>query len=259
MLRNHFSHQSKHNDNNKIGSVTALLINYLSIADQLNWRATCRVNRDGVQRAQRGPYQGKAVFAMAVTGLFYSRTTALLERAWGYYAAIVRAESMQPAMLYRLSERSRKNSRFTQKLIHFKAGDDIEQQERVYKPPYYDHFWAYNLVWMLAQIHKGRAFAVLSDITKENLKSKSKWFARSAFAKEITAALLAGYVATPAHDDSIALSPPDQAIASAITIADLQMEDKVIQEKYYALQPLQKLDPYLQKSSIYYPAFRRRK
>ena len=259
MLRRLFACSENSHINSQIASTTAILMNYLPIADQLSWRTTCRANREAVQKAQRGPYRSKPAFAMAVTGLFYARTTTLLAKAWRYYARIIRSESMKPAMLYRLGERRRRNPRFTQKLIHFKAGENIEQQTRVYQPLYYDHFWSYNLVWMLAQIHKGRAFVVLSDITSENLKSKSKWFAPSAFAKEIVTALLAGYRAQAGRDDNIELIPPDLQVTSSITLADLQMEKKIIKEKYSGLLSLQKLEQGPQVSHGYYSSLRRRK
>ena len=70
---------------------------------------------------------------------------------------------------------------------------------------------------------------------------------------------IAGYTTQAERDDNIDLLPPDRQVTSVITVVDLQMENKLIKEKYLGLQPLQKIEQGPPVPHVYYPVFRRRK
>ena len=78
--------------------------------------------------------------------------------------------------------------------VNFKLCEDYQnmrQEGRVYTP--LTHHMDVNRAWMLAQIHAGRSFRLLSDLKFYNMNRSKKKNERSAFSQEVSAAFLAGY------------------------------------------------------------------
>lgn len=191
---------------------------HLSEQEQLNWRSTCRVVRDALQERQSAPYQTKAQFAMAITGNFTvdKNFSKLLSAAWKCYTNILANDDLQPAILHKLRDGDICN------LYKMDTQLMLRDSGRIYDFALV-HCWAFNAVWMLANIHKGRAFTVISAVNESNMTRESRKDA-SAFAKEIAAVVQANYTPEYSHN-SLMLTPYGTAAKSQVKLNHMKLSD----------------------------------
>lgn len=157
-------------------------------ADLLNVRT---VNKEHLNFLKQfsGPYKNKKRFIMANTGIYFSKTA--FDAAWYVYVNTKNSNSFKSAMLYKL-QAFIYISDFV--LNIFNQNESLTETQRKYDPPDDDHSWVVNQTWVLAQIHKGRGFSLLSDITEDFVMRKDYPQQYSALVKELAAMFKADYI-----------------------------------------------------------------
>lgn len=207
---------SEWNDNaKKYSQIGMFLLPYLSESDQLKWRSTSRFYREALQNMQAAPWRTKAQFCMAVTGNFENHWY-MLNQSWKYYCRIIADADQQPAIIHKL--------RAWDSLSYGTESerDSMRSSGRLYSPSI--HNWAFNAIWMLANIHKGRSFLVISEMMEE-YRRRSFGTSSSAFAREIAAAMQAKYTPCVLGDNLLRLTPPDENARSQVKLNDMKLSD----------------------------------
>ncbi len=133
------------------------------------------------------------------------------------YTVVMQSTDTNPAILYKLSDIAS---------IPLICSDAIGSPSRIYKPQV--HNWAVNSVWVLAHIHRQSEFLVLTPVTAGNVRicGTQRY---SAFAREISIAMLAGYVVTNVtyqYSRQIAVLSPTKTrqAAATVTIMDCRAD-----------------------------------
>lgn len=210
--------------------ITSRIMFFLSDKDKLALRRVSKWMKDDVKNNQHDLYKNKAEFVLAIADIFYSQK--YFEAAWKLYSKTAVSTSFYPAMLYKLKDLT---LLFDNGLIQsFSKGEDLFSTGRKYCPV--EHAWDTNQVWVLAQIHKGRAFTMLSELSPQYVMRGNYPGVFSAFAKEVAMAIKAGYEVSinAAHQIQLnpdkytdaakfrfdELTPTEQEIKSAVKIID---------------------------------------
>jgi hypothetical protein len=184
-----------------------------------------------IMPAQFQPYPTQAAFD-AANGDYYRLDNAR-EKAWNVYSAARFSTSDKAAILYKNTDLH--GGRFPQKLIDdLRAGEDLVATGRLYSSAAY-HCWPVNAAWVLAQIHKGREFVMLSDFSGTNAMRTHDQKVYSALTKEVACAFKAGYVISRIDYKSstslVYLSPTAASVnANQFGIHDLLVTDSECKE-----------------------------
>ena len=204
----------------KYSEIGMLLLPYLTESDQLRWRSTSRFYRAALQNKQVAPWQTKAQFCMAITGNFNVNKWdwgGTLNDSWTYYCKIISDDDNQPALIHKISAHDKDNYSTESERYRMKSNG------RIYDPGF-THNWAYNAIWMLANIHKGRSFLVISELEERYLIRQSS-SSSSAFAREMAAAMQAKYTPCVLADNLLRLMPPDHTVRSQVKLCDMKLSD----------------------------------
>lgn len=166
------------------------LFRCLEDREKLALRATHRAAQAALKANTPIPYQTNADFCIAVSGFFFDQT--IWMDAYACYMKTKLSHSVNPAILYKLGE-----VKMAIREIEADQQECLKLSGRQYDPR--EHTWRTNQVWMMAQIHKGRSFIVLSDATRQHVyrRTKGKDDEVSAFGREIAIAIKAGYTIDP--------------------------------------------------------------
>lgn len=215
--------------------IATAIVTHLSDKDKLSFRRASKGAQKFIKDNIAAPYRTKAQFVCALTGIYrfnkhnalksasangptfvvsksdvtqlimalngfadylrqQSTENILMTCAWNEYKKTIDSGSMLPAILYKLREKVAITHSAT--FRDFAAGEDLKDKGRQYAPQN-THAWDANQAWLLAQIHKGRRFALFSPPSNNNVyriinhqKHKDDY---SAFAREIAAVMKAGY------------------------------------------------------------------
>jgi hypothetical protein len=158
--------------------------------------------------------------SFSTTVLHYSIFTTPTDRieALRQYTVVMQSADRNPAILYKLRDSTAITHTWCKALT---------SPGRIYKPLI--HNWDLNSVWMLAHIHRQSEFMVMSPVTSSNVMRSCEPHRYSAFAREITTAMLAGYQVTKItyqHQRQITYLSPSksQQEASAMTIMDCRAD-----------------------------------
>nr|AIA17656.1 Unknown Function [uncultured bacterium] len=196
--------------------------------DKLSLRLVNKANYKNLHDHQHGPYKTKTEFIIGIGGIFYDKV--YLEKAWYVYHTTVTSTSSLPAIIYK-----RKDIMFfniTGFIKRFAQNEDLEATGRIYSPGD-RHTWEVNQVWMLAQIHIKRGFAICSNVNLKNVMRYESFDRFSAFAKEIATAIKAGYTIYISDDitdgKKIFLNPPKKDnMANKFTFEAIHVSDDEI-------------------------------
>jgi len=196
------------------------LFSFLSEDCQLKFRSVNRLARDAARAQQAAPYQTKPSYAMALTGHFHENNRDYLYYSWSDYNFITMG-AREPAYLYKLNP-------INDPLPFHMMGDG-----HVYSVK--NHCWAYNQIWLLANMHAGNEFIVFSAVSDEHLLVPNS-NNHSAFAKEIACVMKVGYAPTKLNDGTLILMPPHQAQLVKLKIADVKVTNDEIKNSFRLLQ-----------------------
>lgn len=130
---------------------------------------------------------------------------------------------------YQQDNGQRKLKKLFKKLImqlgtefYFKSNNahELELNGTIYFPQKL-HTWPLNLTWILAHLQKGNSFIIISDITNK-LKRQTHGYEGdySALAREIVAALKAGYIAVKTKSIFILIPPENYDPGNCITTGE---------------------------------------
>lgn len=211
------------------------LAKYFSEDELLTLRTVSRNWRDMIARLQPAPYENKKQFVLGVSGQFHVFVPHNLAHAWANYQYTMQSDSAGPAVLYKLTDLQ--FGAFTVNRLAFweqccrKKTDGL-----IYVPPKRRHCWAQNQVWVLAQIHRGRSFEIVSNVSRRNLKRQHDKTVISAFAKEATVAMQAGYTITLSQQGNICLLPPLNHAGLNVSLRDMDIGNKRICDLYARLR-----------------------
>lgn len=216
----------------------SLLLNYLSTEDIFNYRTVSRAMLKETTE-MKGLYLTFADFVFATSGTFYKnkqsseKNKESCQVAWAlYYKTIIHKKCKKPSLLYKMKNKKMKIGEFA--ADEKKQEADLVRNSRLYapgRPEEKKHNLVVNAVWTLAQIHIGRPFVAISDITEENFQRYGKPGVPSAFAKEITAIYKAGYTISGLnHRGCLTFSPTlELNKLQQLTIRDIQANDSDIE------------------------------
>lgn len=211
------------------------LAKYLSEDDQLAVRAVSKTMRKLMAEWQAAPYNTKKHFVLGVSGVFTQHVAPNLSHAWANYQYTLQSCNNSPAVLYKLSDNKHKVFlKQRQKIWDYSAY--LKLEGLIYVPPKRRHCWAQNQVWVLAQIHKQRAFEVLSNVSERNFKRQQDASVISAFAKEATMVMQAGYVMHISAGGNIILMPPTQLKTQHASLPRLSMSAADTRQHYDRLK-----------------------
>ena len=197
----------------------------LSNKDKLALRQVSKDNKQLLVDYQDGPYTSKCDFIIGIDGMFYH--SKYLDSAWHVYNTTIQSTSNKPAMLYKLADKEYIINSGLGDL--FAEGEDLPATGRNYSPLNNKHAWDVNQVWVLAQIHKGRSFELLSLLTPQYIKRQFQPNVYSAFAKEVATAIKANYQISIASICKVQLQPSDPIQAKQLLASDLNLTDSEIQ------------------------------
>lgn len=212
---------------------------YLSEHDQLSLRRTSRQLRDAIRDNQTAPWLTKSQFCKAVSGTFTNDNhllKATLTRSWQYYCEIINNDNNEDAILHKLRG-DEINFFYTVKLKSQMTADG-----RVYSPRLF-HNWSTNAVWMLANIHKGRAFVIISPLHDKYLHRVYSTASTSAFAREIAAAMQAGYTVSVLNDRYLKLTPPAAGAHLKVKMSDMKLSHAEVRLFYQKSQTIKDNQP----------------
>jgi len=164
-----------------------------------------------------------------VSGFFDNKDN--FEIAWHCYRNTMKSDSDKPAVIYRLYKRAimETNARFKM----FTANENLEQCGRRYNPPLIQngHSLLLNYIWIMAQLHKGRAFYIYSPLVPKNFKRRSKGKnERSAFAVEVSAAHIKAKYSLYLNEGELYLCPDKLTDITQLNLPRLLVsEEDVVQ------------------------------
>lgn len=212
---------------------------YLSEHDQLSLRRTSRHIRDAIRDNQTAPWLTKSQFCKAISGTFTNENRLLkttLTRSWQYYCEIINNNNNEDAILHKL--RGDEINFF----YDMKFKSQMEADGRVYSPRLF-HNWSTNAVWMLANIHKGRAFVIISPLHDKYLHRVYSTASTSAFAREIAAAMQAGYTVSVLNDRYLKLTPPAAGAYLQVKMSDMKLSHADVRLFYQQCQTIKDNQP----------------
>jgi len=204
---------------NNRDNFTSRLLFFSSDTAKLALRNVCLDWRSSLKKHIVAPYKDKVDFVLGVGGMFYDK--AHLEVAWRVYHNTTTSKSLKPAMLYKLTDMTRFKIDGTYDA--FLQGEYGGITGRVYSPGDM-HAWDVNQVWLLAQLHHARPFVIYSELNDQNKMRRNQPTVYSAFTKEVSTAIKAGYTISITDNNRIQLnSDSDKPIQQQLTIDDIQV------------------------------------
>lgn len=104
------------------------------------------------------------------------------------YTVITTSQDSEPAVLHKLRENCKERWNANNPGVSWQ---DMKRTFRIYLP--FVHNWEVNSYWLLAHIHKGSEFIIISPVTPANIFRKEQKHKYSAFAREIATLMNVGY------------------------------------------------------------------
>ncbi len=221
------------------------LQHYLSNADQMQLRQTCKDWQTILAHHTYAPYLNKQSFLLAMSRLFSEQ--AHFEMAWTLYQRTLNSPSQKAAAFFKQKDWARLFK--SGKINDFAENEHLAQTGRLYCP-LDAHVWSVNQVWLLAQYHKQRPIVLLSELNEE-VKLSNQPLKYSAFACEVAVTFQAGYRIAAVNAYDVTLNPPVQRQApvsltalrldvQAIEISIKQV-NQAIQQHFTAIQCTQRV------------------
>lgn len=198
----------------------------------LSQKKTLRASADSIKTINKNKQSEQD---QALDQLFRSKVLAHLRFNGGIsliqadiiYKDILISQCREPALLHKIKLNCGK---YWDACNFSTSWEDLKKQYRVYNPA--KHTWNFNSVWCLAHIHAANQFMIISEVNFENIMRKGDQTSYSAFAKEITLAMMAGYQVKSVTYKNILLSrviilapTKTQEEALNLTIADCKADD----------------------------------
>lgn len=204
---------------NNRDNFTSQLLFFSSDKEKLALRNVRLDWRSSLKKHVIAPYKNKVDFVLGVGGMFYDKE--YLERAWSIYHYTTTSKSLKPAILYKLTDMT--EFRLDGTMDTFLQGENSRATGRVYGPGDL-HAWDVNQVWVLAQVHHARPFVIYSELNDKNKMRRNQPTVYSAFTKEVSTAIKAGYTISITDNNRIQLNPDsDKPIQQQLTIDDIQV------------------------------------
>ncbi|OGT65166.1 MAG: hypothetical protein A3J38_01195 [Gammaproteobacteria bacterium RIFCSPHIGHO2_12_FULL_45_9] len=197
--------------------IISILNPYLDNHTKLSLRKVSKCAHSALGTSEKPPYTSKVSFTVACAFMFSNAQ--YYNTAWYLYNKTCSSKSLNPAILYKLRDKT------FDKKTKFECGEFFMNECREYTP-WENHNWDVNRIWILAQIHKGRSFVLLSELQPDYIFRKFS-YTYSAYAKEISIAIKAGYTISTNPDGFIILTPTANSSSCGAEVTDLTGEEVV--------------------------------